>query len=64
MRNRMNVFESLESEVRSYCRGWPTVFQKASGSHVYDENGRGLTQHAFAAPACRVGLGFGIVKCG
>lgn len=40
MRNRMNVFESLESEVRSYCRGWPTVFQKASGSHLYDENGR------------------------
>ena len=36
----MNVFESLESEVRSYCRGWPTVFQKASGSHLYDENGR------------------------
>jgi diaminobutyrate-2-oxoglutarate transaminase len=40
VRNRMNVFESLESEVRSYCRGWPTVFQKASGSHLYDENGR------------------------
>jgi diaminobutyrate-2-oxoglutarate transaminase len=35
----MDVFESLESEVRSYCRGWPAVFQKASGSHLYDENG-------------------------
>ncbi|MFL6053059.1 MAG: diaminobutyrate--2-oxoglutarate transaminase [Actinoallomurus sp.] len=36
----MNVFDSLESEVRSYCRGWPAVFQKATGSHLYDENGR------------------------
>jgi diaminobutyrate-2-oxoglutarate transaminase len=36
----MDIFESLESEVRSYCRGWPAVFQKATGSHVYDEDGR------------------------
>ncbi|MQA24635.1 MAG: diaminobutyrate--2-oxoglutarate transaminase [Micromonosporaceae bacterium] len=36
----MNVFETLESEVRSYCRGWPTVFTKAVGSHLHDENGR------------------------
>jgi diaminobutyrate-2-oxoglutarate transaminase len=35
----MDVFESLESEVRSYCRGWPAVFDKASGSHLYDEEG-------------------------
>jgi diaminobutyrate-2-oxoglutarate transaminase len=35
----MDVFESLESEVRSYCRGWPAVFSKASGSHLYDEEG-------------------------
>jgi diaminobutyrate-2-oxoglutarate transaminase len=36
---RMDVFESLESEVRSYCRGWPTVFDRASGSYLYDEEG-------------------------
>ncbi|WP_106399552.1 diaminobutyrate--2-oxoglutarate transaminase [Actinocorallia populi] len=36
----MNVFEEVESEVRSYCRGWPTVFNKAQGSRVYDESGR------------------------
>jgi diaminobutyrate-2-oxoglutarate transaminase len=34
-----NVFESLESEVRSYCRSWPTVFNRASGSHLYSEEG-------------------------
>jgi diaminobutyrate-2-oxoglutarate transaminase len=36
----MDIFESLESEVRTYCRAWPTVFSKATGSHVYDEEGR------------------------
>ena len=37
----MKVFEQVESEVRSYCRSWPTVFSKAQGSRVYDESGRG-----------------------
>ncbi len=36
----MNVFETLESEVRSYCRGWPTTFTTAKGSHMYDEQDR------------------------
>ncbi|MEU5633258.1 diaminobutyrate--2-oxoglutarate transaminase [Streptomyces rishiriensis] len=35
-----DVFETLESEVRSYCRGWPTVFDRARGSYLYDELGR------------------------
>jgi diaminobutyrate-2-oxoglutarate transaminase len=36
----MEVFDRLESEVRSYCRGWPTVFSTARGSYIYDESGR------------------------
>ncbi|TNY38144.1 diaminobutyrate--2-oxoglutarate transaminase [Thermomonospora catenispora] len=36
----MHVFERLESQVRSYCRGWPTVFRTAQGSTVTDESGR------------------------
>lgn len=36
----MEIFASLESEVRSYCRSFPTVFDRASGSHLYDEAGR------------------------
>jgi diaminobutyrate-2-oxoglutarate transaminase len=35
----LSVFETLESEVRSYCRGWPTVFDRARGSRLYDEDG-------------------------
>ena len=33
------MFETLESEVRSYCRGWPAVFDRAQGSRMYDEDG-------------------------
>jgi diaminobutyrate-2-oxoglutarate transaminase len=36
----MEVFESLESEVRGYCRGWPTVFKTSSGSRLVDEQGK------------------------
>ncbi|MBW1597593.1 diaminobutyrate--2-oxoglutarate transaminase [Streptomyces sp. JJ38] len=35
----LSVFETLESEVRGYCRGWPTIFDRAQGSHMYDEDG-------------------------
>lgn len=34
------VFEEYESEVRSYCRKYPTVFQKAKGSVLIDEEGK------------------------
>ena len=36
----MTIFEELESEVRSYCRSWPVVFDKASGVHIWDTDGR------------------------
>ncbi|WP_040860270.1 diaminobutyrate--2-oxoglutarate transaminase [Nocardia niigatensis] len=35
-----NVFEALESNVRGYCRSWPTVFDTASGAWLTDENGK------------------------
>jgi diaminobutyrate-2-oxoglutarate transaminase len=35
----MKTFERLESEVRSYCRSFPTVFQNASGHLLVDEQG-------------------------
>lgn len=36
----MKVFEELESEVRSYCRSFPTVFTKAKGYKMWDEAGK------------------------
>jgi diaminobutyrate-2-oxoglutarate transaminase len=34
------AFEELESGVRSYCRNWPVVFDRALGSWLYEETGR------------------------
>lgn len=36
----LSVFSELESEVRSYVRSFPTVFQSARGSILVDESGR------------------------
>lgn len=33
------VFDALESEVRSYCRSWPVVFDTATGSWLRDVEG-------------------------
>ncbi len=35
-----DIFEHRESSVRSYCRSFDTVFTKASGSTLTDEDGR------------------------
>ena len=36
----MEIFEQLESEVRSYCRMFPTVFSRSSGHLMWDESGK------------------------
>ena len=36
----MHVFDELESEVRSYCRSFPTVFNKAKDHKLWDVTGR------------------------
>lgn len=42
MSTSMNTqpFEAYESQVRSYCRNFPTVFTTAKGSFLYDEDGK------------------------
>lgn len=34
-----DVFEKNESEVRSYCRSWPVIFDRARGSRLWDTDG-------------------------
>jgi diaminobutyrate-2-oxoglutarate transaminase len=36
----MGIFKRLESEVRGYCRSYDTVFNKAQGALLYDEQGQ------------------------
>ena len=35
----MKIFEEIESEVQSYARSFPRVFNKAQGEFLYDEDG-------------------------
>jgi diaminobutyrate-2-oxoglutarate transaminase len=51
----VEVFESLESGVRSYCRDWPVVFSRAEGSRVYDESGHGYLDFFSGAGALNYG---------
>lgn len=36
----VSVFESLESEVRLYCRTFPAVFSRAKGAELFSDDGR------------------------
>ena len=36
----MDLFEKWESEIRGYCRAYPTVFASASNARQVDEQGR------------------------
>ncbi len=35
----MKIFNEIESEVRSYARSFPRLFNKAQGEHIYDDEG-------------------------
>ena len=35
-----DIFERRESQVRSYCRSFPVVFERGEGSHLFDTDGR------------------------
>jgi diaminobutyrate-2-oxoglutarate transaminase len=50
-----DIFTSLESEVRSYCRTWPTTFARAEGDTLYDEHGRGYLDFFSGAGALNYG---------
>ncbi|WP_436774410.1 diaminobutyrate--2-oxoglutarate transaminase [Yinghuangia sp. YIM S09857] len=50
-----DVFTSLESEVRSYCRSWPAVFDRAQGARMYDTAGRSWLDFFAGAGALNYG---------
>jgi diaminobutyrate-2-oxoglutarate transaminase len=49
------VFDDIESEVRSYCRNWPVVFDTARGSHITDVDGRSYLDFFAGAGALNYG---------
>ncbi|MBO1753204.1 diaminobutyrate--2-oxoglutarate transaminase [Actinotalea sp. BY-33] len=51
----MSIFSELESEVRSYSRNWPVVFDRAQGSWMYDEDGKAYLDFFAGAGALNYG---------
>lgn len=58
----MDVFTEMESEVRSYSRAWPVVFDRARGSRLYDEDGRGYLDFFTGAGALNYGHNQPVLK--
>ena len=50
-----SVFENYESNVRSYCRSFPTVFTTAKGAVMTDENGKNYIDFFAGAGALNYG---------
>jgi diaminobutyrate-2-oxoglutarate transaminase len=54
-KNPLSTFEKHESEVRSYVRAFPAVFDRARGSRMYDERGRTYVDFFSGAGALNYG---------
>lgn len=57
-----DIFQNLESEVRSYSRGWPTVFESASGSWLRSEDGHDYLDFFAGAGALNYGHNNPVLK--
>ncbi|WP_436493425.1 diaminobutyrate--2-oxoglutarate transaminase [Actinokineospora sp. HUAS TT18] len=58
----MSVFDKIESEVRSYCRSWPVVFDTAVGSRISDTDGRSYLDFFAGAGALNYGHNNPVLK--
>ncbi|MDZ5783160.1 diaminobutyrate--2-oxoglutarate transaminase [Marinococcus luteus] len=55
MKNDLSVFNEYESEVRSYVRGFPTVFHQAKGYKLWDLDGKEYVDFFSGAGALNYG---------
>ncbi|MBL1078657.1 diaminobutyrate--2-oxoglutarate transaminase [Nocardia sp. 2] len=56
------VFEAFESNVRGYCRSWPTVFDTARGAWLTDETGKDYLDFFAGAGALNYGHNNPVLK--
>ncbi|MGW5381117.1 diaminobutyrate--2-oxoglutarate transaminase [Nocardia sp. NPDC003963] len=56
------IFDEIESNVRGYCRSWPTVFETAQGAWLRDESGRDFLDFFAGAGALNYGHNNPILK--
>ncbi|APE34630.1 diaminobutyrate--2-oxoglutarate transaminase [Nocardia mangyaensis] len=57
-----SIFEAMESNVRGYCRDWPTVFTTAQGAWLRDEQGRDYLDFFAGAGALNYGHNNPVLK--
>lgn len=57
-----DIFTTRESEVRSYCRNWPVVFDTAKGTYQTTEDGERYTDFFSGAGALNYGHNNDILK--
>ncbi|KIF74274.1 diaminobutyrate--2-oxoglutarate aminotransferase [Streptomyces sp. 150FB] len=62
MDHGVRTFEALESEVRSYSRAWPVVFDRAVGSRLYSEDGKPYLDFFSGAGALNYGHANPVLK--
>jgi diaminobutyrate-2-oxoglutarate transaminase len=58
----MSIFEERESAVRSYCRKWPVLFDGATGSWLFDDNGHPYLDFFTGAGALNYGHNNPVLK--
>ncbi len=62
MKDDLSIFGELESNVRSYIRGYPAVFTKAKGSKIWDTNGKEYIDFFSGAGALNYGHNEPVMK--
>ncbi len=60
--NNNNIFAKYESNVRSYCRNFPDVFQRAKGSIIYSQSGKEYIDFLAGAGALNYGHNNDFIK--
>jgi diaminobutyrate-2-oxoglutarate transaminase len=58
----VNIFEEVESNVRSYCRSFPDVFSQAKGSLLFSESGKKFIDFFAGAGALNYGHNNDFIK--
>jgi diaminobutyrate-2-oxoglutarate transaminase len=58
----VSLFESMESEVRLYCRRFPAVFSRASGAELWAEDGRVFVDFFCGAGTLNYGHNHELIK--
>ena len=58
----VDVFQQYESEVRSYCRAFPTVFTKAKGAYIQSQDGERYLDFFAGAGALNYGHNPDLIK--